>query len=317
MSEHEYSMFRALREATDGSEPDEFTPGIEPQATWCPGCGDFGVLKALKMASSELGLTPEEMLLVTGIGCSGKLSSYFKSYGVHSLHGRALPIARAAKLANPDLTVVAAGGDGDGYGIGGNHFMHTARENHDLAYIVFNNEIFGLTKGQTSPTSPEGHTSKTQPNGSAKSPVRPLSLALSSGASYVARTAAVNPNQAAEILTEAIEHDGFAHVDFLTQCPTWNKDAKEYVPYIDVQENEDYDFDVSSRADAAAMMQKAETGLSNGEVLTGRFYHEDGRPSYHEAKQAQGDAPEEPLAYSYWDDEQTWERSYDYIEKHQ
>ncbi len=198
-------------------------PALEPQPTWCPGCGDFGVLKALKGAAAELGLSPDEMMVTTGIGCSGKLNSYFNSYGFHTIHGRSLPIARAAKLANPGLTVVAAGGDGDGYGIGGNHFMHTARENHDITYIVFNNEIFGLTKGQTSPTSPMGHKSKTQPHGSAKTPLRPLSMSLNAGASYVARTAAVNPNQAKDIIVEAIEHDGFAHIDFLTQCPTWNR----------------------------------------------------------------------------------------------
>ena len=297
-------------------EREEFTPGIEPQATWCPGCGDFGVLKALKGAMAELGRDPEEVLLVTGIGCSGKLNSYFESYGFHTIHGRALPVARAAKLANPDLEVVAAGGDGDGYGIGGNHFMHTARENHDMTYIVFNNEIFGLTKGQTSPTSPKGHESKTQPHGSAKSPIRPLSLALTSGASYVARTAAVNPNQAQEILVEAIEHDGFAHIDFLTQCPTWNKDAKQYVPYIDVQQNDDYDFDIADRGEAAEMMQRTERSLYEGEVLTGRFYHETDRPSYGEEKREVGEMPEEPLAEQYHDDDYEWERSYDLLDTH-
>ncbi|PSP82012.1 2-ketoglutarate ferredoxin oxidoreductase subunit beta [Halobacteriales archaeon QS_4_69_225] len=297
-------------------EREEFTPGIEPQATWCPGCGDFGVLKALKGAMAELGRDPEEVLLVTGIGCSGKLNSYFESYGFHTIHGRSLPVARAAKLANPDLEVVAAGGDGDGYGIGGNHFMHTARENHDMTYIVFNNEIFGLTKGQTSPTSPKGHESKTQPHGSAKSPIRPLSLALTSGASYVARTAAVNPNQAQEILVEAIEHDGFAHIDFLTQCPTWNKDAKQYVPYIDVQQNDDYDFDIADRGEAAEMMQRTERSLYEGEVLTGRFYHETDRPSYGEEKREVGEMPEEPLAEQYHDDDYEWERSYDLLDTH-
>jgi pyruvate ferredoxin oxidoreductase beta subunit len=297
-------------------ERDEYTPGIEPQATWCPGCGDFGVLKALKGAMADLGKDPEEILLVTGIGCSGKLSSYFDSYGFHTIHGRALPIARAAKLANPELEVIAAGGDGDGYGIGGNHFMHTARENHDFTYIVFNNEIFGLTKGQTSPTSPKGHKSKTQPHGSAKSPIRPLTTALTAGATYVARTAAVNPNQAQEILVEAIEHDGFSHLDFLTQCPTWNKDAKQYVPYVDVQQNDDYEFDLSDRRDAADMMQQTESALYEGEVLTGRFYHEADRPSYGQEKRSVGEMPDEPLAERYHDDDYEWERSYDLLDPH-
>jgi pyruvate ferredoxin oxidoreductase beta subunit len=304
------SAFSAIGEEAE-LDRDEFTPGIEPQATWCPGCGDFGVLKALKQAAPELGLTPDEILLVTGIGCSGKLNSYFDSYGYHSIHGRSLPIARAAKLANPGLSVIAAGGDGDGYGIGGNHFMHTARENHDMTYIVFNNEIFGLTKGQTSPTSPKGHKSKTQPQGSAKDPIRPLSLALTSGASYIARTAAVNPRQAGNILAEAIEHDGFAHVDFLTQCPTWNKDAKQYVPYVDVQDSEDYDFDMNDRGEAAEMMQETEDVLHEGTVLTGRFYVEEDRPSYQQEKIDQGQMPEEPLAERYFDDSAEWERTAD------
>ena len=309
------STFTAIGEDRE-IDQEEFTPGVEPQATWCPGCGDFGVLKALKGAMPEVGRTPDETLLVTGIGCSGKLSSYFESYGFHSIHGRALPVARAAKLANPGLEVVAAGGDGDGYGIGGNHFMHTARENHDMTYIVFNNEIFGLTKGQTSPTSPKGHTSKTQPHGSAKDPVRPMSLSLASGASYVARTAAVNPRQAQEVLVEAIQHDGFAHIDFLTQCPTWNKDAKEYVPYTDIQDSDDFDFDTGDRREAAEAMYEAESRLYEGEVLTGRFYHDPDRPSYGEEKRAQGDVPEEPVAERYFEDGE-WERAADtLIDRH-
>ncbi len=303
------SAFTAIGEDRE-IDQEEFTPGIEPQATWCPGCGDFGVLKALKGAMPEVGRTPDETLLVTGIGCSGKLSSYFESYGFHSIHGRALPVARAAKLANPGLEVIAAGGDGDGYGIGGNHFMHTARENHDITYIVFNNEIFGLTKGQTSPTSPKGHKSKTQPHGSAKDPVRPMSLSLASGASYIARTAAVNPRQAQEVLVEAIQHDGFAHVDFLTQCPTWNKDAKEYVPYTDIQDSEEFEFDTGDRREAAEAMYDAESRLYEGEVLTGRFYHDPDRPSYGQEKRAQGDVPEEPVAERYFGDGE-WERTAD------
>ena len=309
------SAFSAIGEERE-IDQNEFTPGIEPQATWCPGCGDFGVLKALKQAMPEVGRTPDETLLVTGIGCSGKLNSYFESYGFHTIHGRSLPIARAAKLANPGLEVIAAGGDGDGYGIGGNHFMHTARENHDMVYIVFNNEVFGLTKGQASPTSPKGAKSKTQPRGNAKDPVRPLSMALTSGASYVARTAAVNPNQAKEILVEAIEHDGFAHIDFLTQCPTWNKDARQYVPYIDVQESEDYDFDVTDRREASDIMHETEDALHEGKVLTGRFYHDADRPSYQEEKQAIGELPETPLAERYFDEDAEWERSYDFLEPH-
>ncbi|PSQ08042.1 2-ketoglutarate ferredoxin oxidoreductase subunit beta [Halobacteriales archaeon QS_6_71_20] len=310
------SAFTAIGEERE-IDRDEYTPEVEPQPTWCPGCGDFGVLKALKGALPEVGRSPEESLLVTGIGCSGKLNSYLDSYGFHTIHGRALPVARAAKLANPGVEVVAAGGDGDGYGIGGNHFMHTARENHDMTYIVFNNEIFGLTKGQTSPTSPKGHKSKTQPHGSAKTPIRPLSLSLTSGASFVARTAAVNPNQAQRVLKEAMEHDGFAHIDFLTQCPTWNKDAKQYVPYTDINDSDDYDFDPTDRAEAQRLMRETEDKLYEGEVLTGVYYRDDDRPSYGEEKRRIGEMPEEPLAQRYFDDDYEWERSHDrFIDKH-
>ncbi|WP_290817637.1 thiamine pyrophosphate-dependent enzyme [Halovivax sp.] len=309
------SAFNAIGEDRE-IDRDEYTPGVEPQPTWCPGCGDFGVLKALKQALPEVGRTPEEVLCVTGIGCSGKLNSYLDTYGFHTIHGRSLPVARAAKLANPGLEVIAAGGDGDGYGIGGNHFIHSARENHDITYIVFNNEVFGLTKGQTSPTSPKGHKSKTQPSGSAKSPLRPLSMALTAGASYVARTAAVNPNQAKEILVEAMEHDGFAHIDFLTQCPTWNKDARQYVPYVDVQESDDYDFDITDRREAAELMYETESALYEGTVLTGRYYVAEDRPSYEEEKRAVGEMPEDPIAGRYFDDDEEWARSYDLLDRH-
>ncbi|TYL40500.1 2-ketoglutarate ferredoxin oxidoreductase subunit beta [Natronococcus pandeyae] len=309
------SAFNAIGEERE-IDRDEFTPGVEPQPTWCPGCGDFGVLKSLKQALPEVGKNPEEVLTVTGIGCSGKLNSYLDTYGFHTIHGRSLPVARAAKLANPEVEVIAAGGDGDGYGIGGNHFIHTARENHDMTYIVFNNEIFGLTKGQTSPTSPKGHKSKTQPSGSAKSPLRPLSMALNAGATYIARTAAVNPNQAKEIIKEAIEHDGFAHIDFLTQCPTWNKDARQYVPYVDVQESDDYDFDVHDREEAAQMMRETEDVLNEGTVLTGRYYVDDESPSYSQEKKAVGEMPEQPIAERYFDEDSEWERSYDLLDRH-
>ncbi len=310
------SDFSAINDPHEHSR-DDYTPEGEPQPTWCPGCGDFAVAKSLKGALSNVSKGPDETLVVTGIGCSGKLNSYVDTYGYHAIHGRALPVARGAKLSNPDLEVIAAGGDGDGYGIGGNHFMHTARENHDLTYIVFNNEIFGLTKGQTSPTSPKGHTSKTQPHGSAKDPVRPLSWSLSAGASYVARTAATNPRQAQEIIAEAIEHDGFAHIDFLTQCPTWNKDAKSYVPYIDINDSDEYAFDPSDYDEAMEMAREAEIAIHEGEVLTGRFYTEEGRLTATEEKQQIGELPETPLAYQQFDtDTEASRRSYELLGRH-
>lgn len=308
--------FKPLNKEHEKTSKD-FTPGIEPQATWCPGCGDFAVLKSLKQAVPNLNISPDGVLLVTGIGCSGKLSSYFDSYGFHAIHGRALPVGRAAKLSNTDLEVIVAGGDGDGYGIGGNHFMHSARENHDITYIVFNNEIFGLTKGQTSPTSPKGHKSKTQYGGAAKDPIRPLSMALSSGASYIARTSAVNPNQASSIVQEAIEHNGFSHIDFLTQCPTWNKEAREYIPYTDIQDSDNYEFDVTDREESSRMMELVEDKLHEGEILTGRFYVEEDRATYHGEKQARGAMPENPIAYQNFDDSyDDFVKSSELVKKH-
>lgn len=311
------SIFSAIDQETEVEEKD-FTPKKEPEPTWCPGCGDFGVLDALKGAMTDLGKSPEEILLVSGIGCSGKVSSYFESYGLHSIHGRPLPMARAAKMINPELTVIAAGGDGDGYGIGGNHWIHTSKENHDLAYIVFNNEVFGLTKGQPSPTSPKGQKGKTMPKGNAKDPIRPLSTSLSAGASYIARTAAVNPRQAREIIKEAVQHDGFAHIDFLTQCPTWNKAAKEYVPYIDIQQDEDYNHDPEeSREESYKIMRETEEALYEGKVLTGRYYIDKSRPAYHQEKQQRGSLPEEPIAKSYFDEDHEWKRSHEILDKYE
>src|ERR1700726_3143271 len=152
---------------------------------WCPGCGDFGVLSSLKQAAADMGLQPKDTAFVSGIGCSGKISGYFHSYAFHGVHGRALPVATAVKLANKDLTVIAAGGDGDGYAIGMGHFMHAVRRNPDITYIVMDNQIYGLTKGQTSPTSGAGFETKSTPNGNIEHTVRPLQLALAGGATFI------------------------------------------------------------------------------------------------------------------------------------
>ncbi|MBX6396160.1 MAG: 2-oxoacid:ferredoxin oxidoreductase subunit beta, partial [Alicyclobacillaceae bacterium] len=149
--------------------------------TWCPGCGDFGVLRALQQAVAELGLEPHEVVLVSGIGCSGKITSYFHSYGFHTMHGRTLPVATGIKLANPALTVIAAGGDGDGYGIGLNHVLHAIRRNVNLTYIVMDNGVYGNTKGQTAPNSPRGYVSPSSPYGSTEDPIAILPIALGAG----------------------------------------------------------------------------------------------------------------------------------------
>src|SRR5438270_4317846 len=154
---------------------------------WCPGCGDFGVLAALKQAIAELRLQPHEVMIISGIGCSSNLPGYVNTYGMHTLHGRALAVATGAQLANHDLKIVVTGGDGDGYGIGGNHFLHSMRRNVDLTYVVMNNQVYGLTTGQVSPTSVKGMKTKSTPFGSVENAINPIPMAIVCGATYVAR----------------------------------------------------------------------------------------------------------------------------------
>lgn len=190
---------------------------------WCAGCGDFGVLKSLKSATTDNGVKPHELLLVSGIGCSSNLPGFFYSYAVHSLHGRALPVATGAKLANHNMKVVITGGDGDGYGIGIGHFIHTMRRNLDLTYIVMDNEIYGLTTGQASPTTAEGHKTKTTPRGNVEKPINPLALALTAGATFVARGFSAQPAQLTSLIKQAMAHKGFALIDVFSPCVTYNK----------------------------------------------------------------------------------------------
>ena len=173
---------------------------------WCPGCGDYGVLAALKQALAELRLIPKDVAFVSGIGCSGKISGYLHSYAFHGVHGRALPVATAVKLANRDLTVIAAGGDGDGYAIGAGHFVHALRRNPDITYIVMDNQTYGLTKGQSSPTSSTGYVTGTSPGGHPEAPINGLSLALAAGGTFLARGFSAQPKALVELLKSAIQH---------------------------------------------------------------------------------------------------------------
>lgn len=193
--------------------------GLKP--AWCPGCGNFGILKALNKALVELGIEPHRVLLVSGIGQAGKLPHYTKSNVFNALHGRTLPVAIGAKIANPELVVIAVGGDGDGYGEGGNHFIHAARRNHDITYLVHNNQVYGLTKGQASPTSDLSFVTKTTPYG-AVSPVNPIALAIVSGASFVARSFAGDIDHLSSLIKEAITHRGFSLIDILQPCVVFN-----------------------------------------------------------------------------------------------
>jgi len=202
-------------------EVKDFKPEVSPD--WCPGCGDFGVLNALFQACAELELQPHELLLVSGIGCSSNLPGFFRSYGVHSLHGRALPFATGAKLANHALTVIATGGDGDGYGIGLNHFIQAMRRNINITYIVMNNEIYGLTTGQVSPTSESGMVTKSTPGGNLENMLNPLALALAAGCGYVARGFSGDPKHLIKLYKEGIQYPGFALIDVFSPCVTFNK----------------------------------------------------------------------------------------------
>ena len=200
----------------------DFKGPVDPD--WCPGCGDFGVLNSLQRAVAGLGLQPHQILTVSGIGCSSNLPGYFNSYGMHTLHGRSLAVATGAKLANHELTVIVTGGDGDGYGIGGNHFTHTARRNIDLTYIVMNNQIYGLTTGQVSPTSRDGMKTKSTPFGSVEMPVNPITSAIMNGATFVARGYSGDVRHLTDLMQQAIEHKGFALVDVFSPCVTFNLD---------------------------------------------------------------------------------------------
>jgi 2-oxoglutarate ferredoxin oxidoreductase subunit beta len=199
----------------------DFKPEVPPD--WCPGCGDFGVLNALFQACAEIDLPPRELLVVSGIGCSSNLPGFIRAYGVHSLHGRALPFATGAKLANQAMTVIATGGDGDGYGIGLNHFIQAMRRNINVTYIVMNNEIYGLTTGQVSPTSETGMKTKTSPHGNLEGMLNPMALALASGCGYVARGYSGQPKHLMKLYVDGIRHPGFALIDVFSPCVTFNK----------------------------------------------------------------------------------------------
>ena len=194
---------------------------VKPQ--WCPGCGNIGLLAALKGAISELGIKQHETVIVSGIGCSGKTSHYVNTYGFEGLHGRSLPVASAIKLANTDLTVIAEGGDGDGYGIGVQHFVHIMRRNYDLTYLVHDNQIYGLTTGQASPTTQLGMKTKTTPHGVIETPFNPIAYAILGGATYIARGFVGDIPHLKELIKGAIAHKGFALVDIFQPCVTFNK----------------------------------------------------------------------------------------------
>ncbi|REJ34720.1 MAG: 2-oxoacid ferredoxin oxidoreductase [Bacillota bacterium] len=243
---------------------------------WCPGCGDFGVLAALQRALFELGKPPHEVAIVAGIGCSGKIGNYINCYNFHVVHGRTLPTAMGLKLSNRNLTVLAAGGDGDGYAIGGNHFLHAIRRNVDITYIVMDNQIYGLTKGQVSPTSGTGFVTRTSPGGNIERPVRPLQLAIAAGATFVASGFSSDIKQLSSLIKQGIEHKGFALINTYSPCVTFNKvNTYDWFKEVLVNLDEEPDYDPTDRAGALRKL------IETDEQVRGLVYKSDA-PSFEE-----------------------------------
>ena len=227
---------------------------------WCPGCGDFGVLAAMTKAAAYLGLAKEQLAMVSGIGCSSRLPAYINSYGFHGIHGRSLAIAAGLKAARPDLTVVVAGGDGDGFSIGGNHFIHACRRNMDLTYIVMDNEVYGMTKGQASPTTqPDWRNSKLTPRGTGVRRFQPAALALAAGASFIARGFTGDPSGLTQLIVQAIQHPGFAFLHVLSPCQTYQPEQKEWKHLVHESEEAGTDDPIE-----AARRIQADDGMSLG-----------------------------------------------------
>jgi 2-oxoglutarate ferredoxin oxidoreductase subunit beta len=206
--------------------PRDFMSGAHP--IWCPGCGHYGVLAALETALAVHGRPPHEVVLVSGIGCSSRLPAYTACYGFHGLHGRALPIATGVKVARPDLEVIAIGGDGDGYSIGGNHFMHACRRNVDMLYVVMDNRVYGMTKGQPSPTTEPDWDSDIAPGGVGLRPLNPLAVAIAAGANFVARGFASHTDALVDLILQGIRWPGFALVEVLSPCVTFRPEQREW-----------------------------------------------------------------------------------------
>lgn len=254
------------------------------EPTWCPGCGDFAILRGVQSSLVELGLAPHETLIVSGIGCGSKLPHYMNVNGYHSIHGRPVPVATGAQLANPDMNVVVTAGDGDSYGIGGNHFIHACRRNIGITHIVEDNRVYGLTKGQYSPTSYKGFVTKTSPEGAIEPPVNPVPTALTSGATFIARAFSGDVKAMTEIFARAMDHEGYALVDVLQPCVTFNP-GRSYDFYNDIVYELEDDYDPTDRE--AAEEKAKEWGES---IPLGVIYRED-RPTYEEQVPALSEGP--------------------------
>jgi len=206
----------------------DYKSDVKP--VWCPGCGDFTVLSSITKALAELALPPEDVAVISGIGCSSRIPAYLNTYGFHGVHGRATALATGLKLSRPDLTVLVTDGDGDGFSIGGNHFLHACRRNVDMTYIVMDNRVYGMTKGQPSPTTEPDWDSALSPGGTGLRPFNPLVIALASGANFIARGFSGDPNGTAKLIVEAIKNPGFSFVEVLSlsPCVTFRPDQRDW-----------------------------------------------------------------------------------------
>ena len=255
-----------------------FKGRVEPD--WCPGCGDYGVLAAVQKALVELQIPQHEVATISGIGCSSNFPGFIETYGMHTLHGRSIPVATGVKMANHALTVLVTGGDGDGFGIGCGHFVHAMRRNVDLTYMVMDNQIYGLTTGQTSPTSRLAMKTKTTPFGNVERPVNPLALALAAGATYVARGFSAEQKHLTELIKNAIQHKGFSFLDIFSPCVTYNHDntVQWFRPRVKkLEDNPAYD-----PTDFNAAMDKSQ--LWGDEIPIGKFYESNDHPSLEETE---------------------------------
>lgn len=246
--------------------------------TWCTGCGNFAIWNALKRALAEAGLAPHQVMLISGIGCGSKLPDYTKANGYMTLHGRTLAVATGARLANHDMRVVCTHGDGDGYGEGGNHFVSAARRNVGIVDIVQNNRVYGLTKGQYSPTSPRGFATKTSPQGAIEAQFNPLAIALAAGATFISRGWSGDLKHLQWLIFEALQHRGYALVDVLQPCVTFNREyAYDWLRPRVYKVRDDPDYDPGDKAVAFAKTQE-----SDERIPIGIIYRCETVPAYEE-----------------------------------
>ena len=259
---------------------------------WCPGCGDFGILAAMQMALFQLKIEPHRVAVFSGIGCSGKTPHYVQSYGFHTLHGRVLPTATGAKIANRDLTVIAVGGDGDGYGIGSGYFVNTGRRNLDFTYIVFNNGVYGLTKGQASPTLAKGIKTKSLSDPTILEGINPIALAVGAGYTFIARGYALDVRNLANLIAQAISHRGSSFIDVLQTCPTYNdlytkewfEEGNEGQPRLYKLTDTDYDPVVHDPTNSDEIIAKKVQAVGKsyewGEQIPVGVYYKIDRPTF-------------------------------------